>query len=80
MLTGDEELRAAVNSEAAGFPSGGACRSEERVWELDWWGQLQGSSGRFYRARRGKRGRRPGHWPSIPCERWWLQGNQGGLE
>jgi hypothetical protein len=38
MLTGDEELRAAVNGMAVGFPIGGTCRSEEKVWgSIAWW-------------------------------------------
>jgi hypothetical protein len=56
MLTGDEELRAAVNGAAVGFPIGGACRTEERVWARLLGGQQQGSSGRLYREKGGRGG------------------------
>jgi hypothetical protein len=80
MLTGDEELRAAVNGAAVGFPIGGACRSEERVWARLLGGQQQGSSGRLYREKggRGGDGRAIGH--QCHGGRRQLQGNQvGGL-
>jgi hypothetical protein len=47
---------------AVRFPGGGACRSEERVWGLDWWGGAAAGGLRvgFIEREEGERGRQPG--------------------
>jgi hypothetical protein len=81
MFTGDGELPRSVMARRRDPPSGGACRSEERVWGLDWWGgQPQGPSGRFYRARRGEEGASAGPMAINAMAAPTASKHSGGLE